>query len=79
MGRMKPKNKVVNDVLLFDILYEDDSRSSNRKVPQSALDGHGKEEDQVRHFIEAQDRELGALSGNPRARVKSVSRSPARG
>lgn len=77
MGRSKPKAKAVSEFVLFDVLYEDGSRSSNRKVPTSELDGANGDE-QARHVIEAQDRDIAAISGNPRGRVKSVSRSPAR-
>lgn len=77
MGRSKPKAKAVSEFVLFDVLYEDGSRSSNRKVPSADLDGPNGDE-QARHVIEAQDRDIAAISGNPRARVKSVSRSPTR-
>jgi hypothetical protein len=41
------------------------------------LDGRDAERT-VKPFIEAEDRKLAALSGKPRAPVKSVSRSPVR-
>ena len=62
---------------LFDVLYEDGTRSSNRKVPSTelgSLDGDAL----VKPYIEAQDRKIAAVSGKPRGSIKSVSRSPIR-
>ena len=60
----------------FDVVYEDGSRSSNRKVPAAALNEPDAEA-AARAFIEAQDREIAAKSGAPRGRVKSLARSGA--
>jgi hypothetical protein len=65
------------DFVLFDVLYEDGTRSSNRKVPSSelsSLDG----DTPAKPYIEAQDRRIAAVSGKPRGRIQSVSRSPVR-
>ena len=65
------------EFVLFDVLYEDGTRSSNRKVPSSelgSLDG----DTLVKPYIEAQDRKIAAVSGKPRGSIKSVSRSPIR-
>jgi hypothetical protein len=63
-----------NGFVLFDVLYEDGSQSSNRKVP--AVDLGGLDGDlPARTFVEAQDREIGMVSGRPRGRIKSISRS----
>ena len=61
----------------FDVLYEDGSRSSNRKVPTSQLEGSDAERS-VKPYLEAEDRKIAALSGKPRAPIKSVSRSSVR-
>ena len=37
MPRMKPKS--VNTSVLFDVFYEDGSRTSNRKVPGGEIGG----------------------------------------
>lgn len=66
-----------NGFVLFDVLYEDGTRSSNRRVPSfelSGLDGDAP----AKPYIEAQDRKIAEMSGNPRGPVKSVSRSPNR-
>ena len=63
-----------NGFVLFDIVYQDGSRTSNRKVPSSevgGLDG----DDPARTFIEAQDRTIAERSGNPRGPIKTIARS----
>lgn len=77
MGRSSKKPKPENEFVLFDVLYEDGSKRSNRRVPSSELGGLDGDAP-AQAIIEAQDRELGALSGNPRPRIKSVTRSPVR-
>jgi hypothetical protein len=62
---------------LFDVLYEDGSRSSSRKVPGSQLGGLDGDAI-VKSYIEAQDRKIAEVSGRPRGPIKSVSRSPVR-
>ena len=65
------------EFVLFDVLYEDGTRSSNRKVPSSelgSLDG----DTPAKPCIEAQDRKIAAVSGKPRGPIQSVSRSSMR-
>jgi hypothetical protein len=64
-----------NGVVLFDVVYQDGTRTSNRKVPGADLGGLDGDEP-ARAFIEAQDRKIGEMSGNPRAPIKSIARSP---
>jgi hypothetical protein len=73
----REKVQRLSEYTLFDVLYEDGSRTSNRKVPSSQLDGRDAERT-VKPYIEAEDRKIAALSGKPRAPVKSISRSPVR-
>jgi hypothetical protein len=63
--------------VLFDIVYEDGTLSSNRKVPATelnSLDGDAP----ARAFIEAQDRDIAEKSGRSRGRVKTIVRSARR-
>ena len=72
MGR--PKQKVQSGFVLFDVYYEDGTRTSNRKVPASELgwlDGDAP----ARSFVEMQDRMIGEMSGMPRGRIKTILRS----
>lgn len=71
MARRKPTAKA--EFVLFDVIYEDGSQTSNRKVPGDDLDGLDGDEP-ARAFLEAQDREIGERSGKPRAPIKSFSR-----
>ncbi|HVI50700.1 MAG TPA: hypothetical protein VM661_05770 [Candidatus Sulfotelmatobacter sp.] len=73
----KKKVRVESEFVLFDVLYEDGSRRSNRRVPSSELDGPNGDEE-AKYILEAQDRELSTLSGQPRPPIQSVSRSPTR-
>jgi hypothetical protein len=72
MGR-KPKSKVKAEFILFDVVYEDGSQSSNRRVPSTELGGL-EGDNPARHIIEAQDREIAERSGRPRSRIKSLKR-----
>jgi len=63
----------VEEFILFDVLYEDGSRTSNRKVPGSELGGVDGDLP-AKAFIEARDRQIAEISGKPRSRVKSVAR-----
>jgi hypothetical protein len=60
--------------VLFDVFYEDGTQTSNRKVPAADLGGLDGDAP-ARSFVEAQDREFGAVSGRPRGRIKSISRT----
>jgi hypothetical protein len=71
----KKKPVVEPGYVLYDVLYEDGTRTSNRKVPRSEVsefEGLGP----VRAFIEAQDRKIAELSGNPRGPIKTLIPSP---
>ncbi len=60
--------------VLFDIIYEDGSQTSNRKVPATELGGLDGDAP-ARIFVEIQDRKIGEVSGRPRGRIKSIARS----
>jgi hypothetical protein len=73
----RKKDNSSSEFVLFDVVYEDGSRSSNRKVPSAALGGLDGDEP-AREIIEAQDQKIAALSGKPRGRIKSIIRSRGR-
>ena len=60
--------------VLFDVIYEDGTQTSNRKVPATELGGLDGDAP-ARTFVEIQDRRIGDMSGRPRGRIKSISRS----
>ena len=63
--------KKAGEFTLFDVLYEDGSRLSNRKVPDDELAGDDKE-GAIRAYLEEQDRRIGEASGKPRAVIKAI-------
>ena len=68
----KPATRV--EFTLFDVIYEDGSQRSNRRVPSDVLggpDGDGP----ARTVIEEQDRVIAERSGTPALAVKSIYRS----
>ena len=68
------KRRIASNFILFDVIYADGSRSSNRKVPSSIVEEPGGEK-AVRAAIEAQDREIALASGRSRGAIKSLVRS----
>jgi hypothetical protein len=72
-----PRRKIETSFVSFDVYYVDGTRTSNRKVPATALGGLDGDEP-ARTIIEAQDREIGLASGRPRPEISSISRTPAK-
>jgi len=72
MARNRTKSEA--DFVLFDVLYEDGSRTSNRKVPGGLLGGLDGDEP-AHGIIEAQDAEIAERSGRSRGKIKSIARS----
>jgi hypothetical protein len=71
----RKKQPGANGVVLFDVIYQDGTRTSNRKVPAAELGGF-EGDAPARAVIEQQDREIEAMSGRPRGPIKSITRSP---
>ena len=71
MARKKAKEAA--EFVLFDVLYEDGTLTSNRRVPSSALGGL-EGDAPAGAIIEMQDREIAERAGRLRSPIKSVSR-----
>jgi hypothetical protein len=71
---MATKKRNATGFVAFDIVYEDGSRSSNRRVPSSVLGGLDGDLPATA-AIEAQDRDISQASGRPRLAIKSIARS----
>ena len=71
MARKKP---VVGGFALFDVIYQDGTRTSNRKVPAEEPYEHDYES-RVKAIIEEQDRDIAEKSGRPRGPIKSIVKS----
>lgn len=69
----KMKKKAATAFALFNVVYEDGTLTSNRRVPEDVLDDLS-DKDPARTYLEAQDRKIAEQSGMPRARIKSVTR-----
>jgi len=65
------------EFVLFDVVYEDGSQRSNRKVPGEVLGGLDGDAP-ARAFIEEQDRAIAEKSGLPVMPIKTVKRSGAK-
>jgi hypothetical protein len=74
MARKKP---APTEFLSFDVVYEDGTRTSNRKVAVNELDPF-EGDASAKAIIEAQDQKIAALSGRTRGAIKSITRSPGR-
>ena len=72
MGR-RSAGRRVEEFILFDVLYEDGTRTSNRKVPGSEL-GEVDGDRLAKTYIKAQDRKIAEISGKPRTPIKSLTR-----
>ena len=68
----KPTARV--EYTLFDVVYEDGSQRSNRRVPSDVLGGLDGDAP-ARAVIEEQDRVIAERSGTPPLAVKSIHRS----
>jgi len=73
----KPGTRNVGEFALFDVIYEDGSQRSNRRVPLSALGGLDKDEP-ARAIIAQQDAEIAEKSGVPPMTIKIIKRSLAK-
>ncbi len=63
-----------SEFVLFDIVYEDGSQRSNRKVPADLLGGLDRDEP-AKTFIMEQDQAIAEKSGVPPLAIKTIRRS----
>ena len=82
MGAHRPKRRACprnpepnpkGEFAFFDVVYEDDSRRSNRRVPSELLGGLEGDEP-ARAYIHAQDQEIAEKAARPALEIKSISR-----
>ena len=70
---MAKKPTARSEFVFFDVIYEDGSQRSNRKVPAEVLGGLDGDEP-ARTEIEAQDRAIAEKSRLPPLAIKSIKR-----
>ena len=71
----KKKPRVDDSIILFDVIYEDGSRSSRRRVAAADLSDHDGDA-HAKTVIMDQDRKISEKSGNDRGSIRSIARSP---
>jgi hypothetical protein len=71
---MAKKPTARSEFVLFDVVYEDGTQRSNRKVPAELLGGLDGDEP-AKAEIEAQDKAIAEKSRMPPLAIKSIKRS----
>ena len=70
----KPGTRTGGEFVLFDVIYEDGSQRSNRRVPAGVLGGLD-EDEPAKAVIEEQDRDIAEKSGRRPLKIKTIKRS----
>jgi hypothetical protein len=75
MARKQKKSKASFE--MFNVVYEDGSLSSNRRISSDLLSDpfHTDPMDLARQAIEEQDEEIAQRSGKPRLEIKSIKKA----
>ena len=63
-----------SEFVMFDVVYEDGTRRSNRKVPRTLTGGIDGDK-RAHGFLIEQDRDIAEKSSKPAAKIKSITRS----
>jgi hypothetical protein len=71
----KKKQKVDDSTVLFDVIYEDGTKSSRRRVATAELDSFDDSDAAAKTILMAQDQKIAQMSGTPRGPIKSITRS----
>ncbi|TPQ32840.1 hypothetical protein C2U70_20530 [Bradyrhizobium guangdongense] len=69
----KPGTNPKGEFAFFNVVYEDDTQRSNRRVPAELIGGLDGDEP-ARGFIMEQDREISEKSGRPPLGIKRLER-----
>lgn len=69
----KPGTNPKGEFAFFNVVYEDDTQRSNRRVPAELISGLDGDEP-ARGFIMEQDREISEKSGRPPLGIKRLER-----
>lgn len=69
----KKKVKAIEGFVMFDVVYEDGTRSSRRKVAAAEVAEFG--DTHAKTVIMDQDRKIAEVSGHRRGAIQSISRS----
>jgi len=69
----KKQSNTSDEFVLVNVVYEDGTQRSNRKIPASELSGFDDAAD-IERAIEEQDRKIAELSGQPRGPIKEITK-----
>lgn len=69
----KPGSNPKGEFAFFNVVYEDNTQRSNRRVPAELLGGLDGD-DPAKGYILEQDREIAEKSGRPPLAIKDISR-----
>jgi hypothetical protein len=75
MGKRARQLPQERGFILFDVVFEDGSRASNRRVPMEILGGLDGDEP-ARELILEQEAEIALKAGRPSREIQSLTRSP---
>ena len=70
----KKAKKIEDNFVMFDVIYEDGTKSSRRKINVAGLD-KDEFEAHARTEIMTHDRRIAEMSGKPRGNIKELVRS----
>ena len=73
----RPGTNPKGEFVFFDVVYQDGSQRSNRRVPADLLGGLDKDEP-ARGYIIEQDREIAEKSGRPPLAIERLARTDAK-
>jgi hypothetical protein len=74
----RPGTNPKGEFVFFDVVYQDGSQRSNRRVPADLLGGLDKDEP-ARGYIIEQDRDIAEKSGRPPLEIERLARTDAKG
>lgn len=70
----RKKSRVDESIVLFDVVYEDGTKSSRRRVSAAEISDHDGDT-HAKTVIMAQDRKISDVSGRDRGSIRSITRS----
>ena len=72
----KMKSRLDDSFVLYDVVYEDGTRSSRRRIAAGDLSQLDRDAD-AKTVIMTQDRKIARMSGHDRGPIRSITRSSA--
>jgi hypothetical protein len=70
----RKKSRIDESIVLYDVVYEDGTKSSRRRVFAAGMSDHDGDS-HAKTVIMAQDRKISDVSGRNRGAIRSITRS----